>query len=550
MLHILKRGSVPEVTLTKRGYWLETPVHGQKRISIRLAPKRRPLELSRRTHLGPYRLISRLGRGGMGEVFEARDIRDDRPVAVKVLLQLGELQNEPLRRFRREVSLQQGLFHPNLVKVLGSGEEDGFPFLVLELIEGSNLAAEIERAAPFPVARSLAILDEILAGLEHLHLQGVTHRDLKPQNVLLTAEGTVKIADFGLARAENQTMITRASEIVGTVTFMSPEVIGGSDASSPCDLYAAGLIFYQMVTGRHPYQGTSLPDWFRKICEVEPDPPEALGLTVDPRVTELMMGLLRKSPDFRFTAMGARERIASLGSLAEAPPPPLRSPASAAAAPITGMEATRAVRPVIRAQAASGALASPLQREGILADGTGEPDDELMARAVAGDGSAFDDLVRRHQHTAWVIAHGFFGDPGLAEDVVQEAFLKVFIHAAHYQPRARFVSYLRQVVTRHCLDVARRRKLSLLTDTDVVRDGRTSPSMKVARFERNEQVKEALRHLPAVQRMAVILRYFEGLPHAEIAEHLDSTEKAVERLLSRARRTLLPALRNTVDTRA
>ena len=230
------------------------------------------------SRIGPYQIVGRLGAGGMGEVYRARDPRLDRSVAVKVLTSSRGSTSEELERFEREARAIARVSHPNICAVYDVGQDEGVPFLVMELLEGETLAERLVRG-PVPIDAALAIATQIAEALDELHSKGVIHRDLKPSNVMLTASG-VKLLDFGLAKlrdGEYQDKVEKATKslhltgqgtVLGTLPYMAPEQVEGRPADTRTDTFALGVVLYKMITGaralsRHksgePGRGDSYP---------------------------------------------------------------------------------------------------------------------------------------------------------------------------------------------------------------------------------------------------------------------------------------------------
>lgn len=196
-----------------------------------------------------YRLGPELGQGGMGTIFRAQDELLDRPVAVKVLNRAG-LGTAGRSRLLAEARSAARLNHPNIVNVYDAGEADGVSFIVMELVEGETLAT----TGRLPLSEIVAIVRQICAALAHAHQHGVIHRDLKPENVLVTADGMAKLTDFGLARSA-ATRLTADGAIVGTVFYLAPEILLGHEIDARADLYALGVMLYELTTGRLPFTG-------------------------------------------------------------------------------------------------------------------------------------------------------------------------------------------------------------------------------------------------------------------------------------------------------
>ncbi len=244
------------------------------------------MALSPGTRLGPYEVTAQIGVGGMGEVYRARDGRLQRDVAIKVLPEAFAQDSERLARFEREARTLASLNHQNIAAIYGLEDADGVKGLVMELVEGPTLADHIARG-PIPIADTLPIARQIGEALEAAHEQGIIHRDLKPANIKVRDDGTVKVLDFGLAKAmepiqdvsPSQSMsptitspvMTRAGVILGTAAYMSPEQARGYAVDKRADIWAFGCVLYEMLTGRRPFAGETVSDLIAAILDREPD---------------------------------------------------------------------------------------------------------------------------------------------------------------------------------------------------------------------------------------------------------------------------------------
>jgi len=218
---------------------------------------------------GKYPVLRILGHGSFGTVYEASDPSLGRRLAIKALL--PELAREPevRERFRREVEVVGGLHHPNIVRVFDSGEEAGRPWLAMEFVEGSDLAALLH-AGPPPVEWAIDILRQLCEGLGYAHRLGVVHRDVKPQNVRLTPAGDVKIVDFGIARVPGSSLTARGVAL-GSVQYLAPEQIVGGEVDGRADIFAVGVLAFQMLSGHRPFEADTLPATLARIAETQVD---------------------------------------------------------------------------------------------------------------------------------------------------------------------------------------------------------------------------------------------------------------------------------------
>jgi serine/threonine-protein kinase len=251
-----------------------------------------------------YEIHRRLARGGMAQVYLARDRMLDRPVAVKELV--PEFATDPsfVERFRREAQAAANLAHPNIVGVYDWGTQDGTYFIVMEYIDGPSLSQVIRRDGPLHPHRSAELTAEVAAALGFAHSRGVVHRDVKPGNVLLTGSGQAKVTDFGIARALSapDDDLTQAGSVMGTATYFSPEQAQGLPVDPRSDLYSLGVVFYEMVTGRTPFTGDTPLAIAYKHVQDPPPPPTTIIPDLPPGVEAIIMKLLRKRPEERYTS--------------------------------------------------------------------------------------------------------------------------------------------------------------------------------------------------------------------------------------------------------
>ena len=223
--------------------------------------------------IGPYTILGRLGAGGMSEVFSARDKRLKRRVAIKRLNPDTALSGERLSRFRREAQLAARLNHPAIVQIHDVLEHDGWELIVMELVDGENLAQRLD-AGPLPLATLLRLVLDVADGLAAAHREGIIHRDLKTENVLITADGRAKITDFGIAKNLypdlDDTRLTASYAVIGTNRAMAPEQVNGDPVDERSDLHAFGVLLYEALTGRSPFLASNVARTVNNILEVTP----------------------------------------------------------------------------------------------------------------------------------------------------------------------------------------------------------------------------------------------------------------------------------------
>jgi serine/threonine protein kinase len=262
---------------------------------------------------GRYRLEGRLGFGGMSTVHRAMDMRLERQVAVKLLAE--HLAEDPtfVSRFQREAQAAARLVHPNIVQVFDSGRDEPSEqyFIVMEYIEGQSGAEILRDEGWVEVDEALAIIDQACEGLHYAHRHGVVHRDVKPGNLLRAREGEVKLADFGIAKATEQSSITQVGSVLGTAAYLAPEQARGEEAGPRADLYALGVVTYQLISGRLPYEAASLTELALKQQQEEPPMLDTLVAAVRPELAEAVAIALALDPRERYQT--AREMGRALG---------------------------------------------------------------------------------------------------------------------------------------------------------------------------------------------------------------------------------------------
>ena len=265
---------------------------------------------------GRYRVLKRLGTGGMAEVWCAEDEVLGRNVALKLLGSRYAEDPEFRERFRREARAAAGLTHPNIVGIFDRAEWDGTPYIAMELVDGRTLKDLVIQRGPMPIDVAIDLTEQLLKALGYAHKRGIVHRDVKPQNVIIDGEGQAKVADFGIARAVNSDM-TETGAIVGTVQYLSPEQAHGQPVDQRSDLYSAGVVLYELLTGRVPFDGEAPVSIALKHVSERPAPPSQLRPGIPPAIESVVLRALEKDPAYRFQS--AEEFITALENARRAP---------------------------------------------------------------------------------------------------------------------------------------------------------------------------------------------------------------------------------------
>ncbi len=301
---------------------------------------------------GRYQLSGRLGFGGMSQVHLAFDKRLERRVAVKLLAE--HLAEDPtfVSRFQREAQAAARLIHPNIVQVFDSGQDErtGQYFIVMEYIEGQSCAEILRDDGWIEVDEAVAIIEQACEGLHYAHRHGVVHRDVKPGNLLRSRDGEVKLADFGIAKATEQSSITQVGSVLGTAAYLAPEQARGEEAGPRADLYALGVVTYQLISGRLPYEAASLTELALKQQQEEPSMLDTLVAAVTPELAEAVAIALTLDPRDRYSSAREMGRAIGDGALGIAPAQHHASPRGASHA----TEATSVLAGTTRVQEGSG----------------------------------------------------------------------------------------------------------------------------------------------------------------------------------------------------
>jgi predicted Ser/Thr protein kinase len=249
---------------------------------------------------GKYKIYDEVGAGGFATVYLGRNMDTNEIVAIKVLGEQFTREPRYVERFRREAGLAERLRHPNIVRILDHGVESGMNFLVMEFVEGLTLDKMIARRGGMPVDEVLSYVEQTCAGLQAAYEAGVVHRDIKPANLMITPSGTVKIMDFGIARMETMSGLTQSGIFMGTPRYISPEMATGAGADIRSDLYALGLLTYEMLTGKAPFDADNPWAVLRQQIEVQPEPLHEIRPDVPPWLEAIIMRAIAKDPDKRF----------------------------------------------------------------------------------------------------------------------------------------------------------------------------------------------------------------------------------------------------------
>lgn len=265
--------------------------------------------------LWPFELLDKLGEGGMGVVYRARYVKNDKIVAVKLLP--ADLDAEIVKaRFERELEILKTLRHPNIVYCFGGTTEGQQRYYAMELVDGGTLEDELKQSRKLPWGKVVNYALQMCSGLAYAHERGVVHRDIKPGNFLLTRKGQLKLADFGLATVVTATKLTATGKTMGTVKYMAPEQIRGADTDPRTDLYAMGCVLFELLTGHVPFQGGSPADLMQKHLSNEPPRVSSEIFDVPEELDSLIDDLMRKNPAERpASAMEVAQRLNSISEI-------------------------------------------------------------------------------------------------------------------------------------------------------------------------------------------------------------------------------------------
>src|SRR5436305_8668030 len=262
---------------------------------------------------GRYRIVRKLGAGGMANVYLAEDQELGRRVAIKILNERHANDEQFVERFRREAKNAAGLSHPNIVSIFDRGQAENTYYIAMEYLDGRSLKELITARGPAPIHVAVDYARQILAALRIAHRQGVVHRDIKPHNVLVDGEGRIKVTDFGIARA-GPSQMTEEGSIIGTAQYLSPEQAQGAPVTPASDLYSVGIVLYELLTGEVPFSGETPVELAMKHLSRVPEPPSHLRPEIQRDLDFVVMRALAKSPEERYTS--ADEMDADLARIA------------------------------------------------------------------------------------------------------------------------------------------------------------------------------------------------------------------------------------------
>src|SRR5437870_2326972 len=260
---------------------------------------------------GRYEILELLGEGGMGAVYKARDRELDRWVALKVIRPELANQQEVLRRFKQELILARQVTHKNVIRIFDLGEADGIKFISMDFIEGQDLRGLLRQKGRLTPEESTAIIVQVCQALEAAHAEGVVHRDLKPQNIMLDSQGRATVMDFGIARSMELTGMTQTGALLGTPDYMSPEQAKGQEVDARSDLFTLGIIFYELLTGKTPYRADTVLGTLLKRTQERARPPHELDPDLPRYLSDVVVRCLEIDPQLRYQS--ASEIISDLG---------------------------------------------------------------------------------------------------------------------------------------------------------------------------------------------------------------------------------------------
>jgi serine/threonine-protein kinase len=254
--------------------------------------------------VGNYKVIDKIGEGGMGAVFKGIDLMLEREVAIKMLRPELASQPQVVERFRSEAVTLARLNHPNIATLYSFLRQGEDFFMVMEFVRGETLDSLIRRSGAMNCVHAITLFCQALEGIDHAHRMGIVHRDIKPANMMLTEMGTLKVMDFGIARVLGTSRMTKQGNIVGTIEYMSPEQVRGQETDARSDIYSLGILLYEMLTGRVPFSSDSEYDLMKMQIENAPPPPRVFSNQIPQPVEQAIMRALAKRSEARFQGAG------------------------------------------------------------------------------------------------------------------------------------------------------------------------------------------------------------------------------------------------------
>lgn len=307
------------------------------------ADNRPSLEDCLEKYLGKYRLLKEIGKGGMGEVYLARNEETGQEVALKILPSELTRNAQYVERFRREATAVAKLEHPHIIKVYEIDEQDGVHFFSMEYLGGVTLRSFIDQSGRIPVPEAVAIITDIAGALEFAHSRGIIHRDVKPDNIIAHESGAFKIMDFGIARMEEGTQLTVTGSIMGTPDYMSPEQASGKKVDLRADIYSLGIVFYEMVTGKLPFNGETAVEVLQMHLKQVPESPKTINPNIPGKLASVINKMIEKQPSDRYASFRHVTNV-----IGQAVPRTTRATAEAPARTIMLKQPRKAERPAPR----------------------------------------------------------------------------------------------------------------------------------------------------------------------------------------------------------
>ena len=265
-----------------------------------------------------YKIVKKIGEGGMGEVYKGVDVMLEREVAIKLLKPELSNRDDIVQRFRSEAIALGRLNHPSIAAVYNFGRFNTQFYMALEFVNGETLDDVIKKNGALAWQTALHYAIAILQGLEHAHRFHIIHRDIKPSNIIITEQNTVKILDFGIARILEKARQTKSGNLIGTLEYVSPEQIRGQETDARSDIYSVGVVLYEMLTGHIPFEKNTEYDLIKSQIEEKPKPPRSFSQAIPPQIEQLVLKALEKKPERRFAS--ANDFADALQKLVEHPP--------------------------------------------------------------------------------------------------------------------------------------------------------------------------------------------------------------------------------------